>query len=933
MNKQIRRLALSSLLLLPLSVSSRLVKAESEEGALANLFSLSGASVKNTHKKVSSVFGEDENEYGVEFLSSPNGGLTYKNVVDLREIDKTDNLIEIVGNSSLDYSDLNKAFVDIFNMHIRVTDAYDSSIYFEVNLTQNPALKQLPISNINGGNNNLFYTVTCNGYTLANNSDYTPLEGYTVAWKQSLFNPSDYLNGEKGSYLPTGFKFDLETNQVLLDIGAANSASTLDPHNHLLFDLDDPTDAYPDFAGFTTGEVYITIASEQTGSFMVSKIGNDAFSSFDASLFGKNTGNLLTYQYDFDRMIEGAKGHYYPLPQVLSNGSYTMALNNGGENVPLDDPSNFIPSEAGEYSLYLSSKNAFGKVVSKEGKFRVNEEITPLKDNSGVTEIKATLFSPFLVPFFSYDGGNGEHTKLVQIVLDNDIYESEEGDSFVIERKCASAFIRVTLVDEIRVETSFSYPIDLDTNVRIFRLTDAYETNYVSIGDDFRVPSYTAIDYSKDDVTKTNMDIDIRRGRGNYYQAGDLISDVKNDFVLDYCFGEEILMSVRVIAIRSNLSSQDDDFNDYYKDNENVIGTSISAAGIRFSLEAGEALIKQPSIVSTTDLTVSFSYFPELADYHECDIVFTAIGGKQIVVSLRELSDKPLLYLNGKRIYKSVSVSEQTYSEQDGTYLYGKKYYKYTFVLSGEKKKITSASNQTIADLSTFNDGSNFTGFSRAAAQISFLVRGAKKGNAFFLNQISNQQLTSQVLSYGDSRAPYIAFDQPFSSGIYKRGDTVSLPNAYAYDVFTSAVSISMNVSSPLGDYIIKNANPSALSLPLASVGVYYVSYTCTDGNGQTATYGYRLVVADDVAPTIYSNAAYFDSYVGEFYVYKASAYDEVDGIVDVIAILRGPDGNSYVVKMGEKASLPLKGTYILTYYAIDESGNVAMLSYSFVSK
>ncbi len=901
--------------------------------SLKDLFSYSSASISNETKTIPNVFKNSSIEKGVEFFSSPGGEVTYKNIVDLNSIDKKENLVEIVGNSSLDYSDLRKTVIEEKNIHIRVSDAYDSNVYFEVNLSQNPIINQIPIETFGGGHNNLFYSVSFNGYTLANNSDYSPLENYTVAWGQSLFNTPSYLDGSEGKYVPTGFKFDLATNQVLLNLGGAASSSTLDPQNYLLFDLDDPSDAYPDFKGFTTGEVYISIRSEESGKFSVAKIGHDVFSSNDDSLFKKNTGNLLTYGYDFSNMIKGAKSHYYPLPKVLSNSSYDYKVFNGIDELAIEDFNSFIPNTTGNYEVQITSGNAFGFNIEKIGQFVIEESPIAIEDLSNITEIKVKLFQSFNIPFFSYNGGNGKLVKSIKVILDNEVYEVNEGDAFVIEKKCSTAKIKVDVYDEIRVLNTFDYPIFLDYNVKRFYLTDAFETNYVSYGENFKVPNYVAIDYSKDDVSKTNMNIDIKRGQNTYYQPGDLIENVKSDFVLSYLYGNEVLKKVKVLSTSKNIDATTANFSSFYKSNSNVLNSKITNAGMEFTLGDGDATINQPSNVSTSDLTISFCYIKELAHYDCLDIELAGLGNKKITISFKQLGEKPLLYLNNKRIYSSVTVAEFTYLDQDNSYLYGKKYFKYTFVVSGEKASLYNANNHLVSGISNFDDGSKFTGFKFGMAQIKFKIASCCKGDAFFINQISNQQFTTQVLNFGDTRSPYIAFTSSFYNGIYKLGSVVSVPMAYSYDVINSTSSILLSVVAPNGEYLVRNANPFGFDLSLDTYGVYFISYVCEDGNGQTSTFNYRLVVNDDISPSIYTNAKYEEAYEGQVYIYKAIAIDNVDGKVDVIAILRGPDGDSSVVDIGKYATLKLKGNYTLTYFAIDEKGNVATLVYSFISK
>ena len=256
-----------------------------------------------------------------------------------------------------------------------------------------------------------------------------------------------------------------------------------------------------------------------------------------------------------------------------------------------------------------------------------------------------------------------------------------------------------------------------------------------------------------------------------------------------------------------------------------------------------------------------------------------------------------------------------------------------TFVLSSENKVIYNANNQFVVSLDKYLNGSSFTGFKFATTKIRFEINNSNKDDLFFINQISNQILTTKVLKYGDTKPSYIAFTSPLSSGMFTKNSVVTIPNAYCYDVINSSNYIYLNVVSPDGDYILKNADPKSFNLVLKSYGVYVVTYFTSDGNNQKGNFSYRLVVNDDVGPEIITNANYKDSYKNKVYIYKAKAIDNIDGEVNVIAILNGPDGNSYVVNMGEYASLSLKGKYSITYYAIDEAGNASTLVYEFISK
>ena len=153
MKKVFLGLVVSASLLSSSALSSYLsqtnsMKRASSDFSLFDLFEVSSAKGKTERKEKPSTIESSRYSVGPEFSLESKGNVTYKNIVDLSSVNKEENLVEFVANSSLDYSDLSKAFIEIKNVTIRVTDAYDSNVYFEVNAFQNPALNQVPFDNI-----------------------------------------------------------------------------------------------------------------------------------------------------------------------------------------------------------------------------------------------------------------------------------------------------------------------------------------------------------------------------------------------------------------------------------------------------------------------------------------------------------------------------------------------------------------------------------------------------------------------------------------------------------------------------------------------------------------------------------------------------------------------------------------------------------------
>ncbi|MFK7905031.1 MAG: immunoglobulin-like domain-containing protein, partial [Chitinophagales bacterium] len=102
-------------------------------------------------------------------------------------------------------------------------------------------------------------------------------------------------------------------------------------------------------------------------------------------------------------------------------------------------------------------------------------------------------------------------------------------------------------------------------------------------------------------------------------------------------------------------------------------------------------------------------------------------------------------------------------------------------------------------------------------------------------------------------------------------------------------------------------------AVDLESVGTYIVEYTVSDAAGNNAIVTREVVVRDGTAPTV-GLIGPVPSVVpcnGNYFEFGANAFDAVDGSVDVI--------------IGGDCVCPTQaGSYIVTYTAIDASGNEA---------
>jgi surface protein len=107
----------------------------------------------------------------------------------------------------------------------------------------------------------------------------------------------------------------------------------------------------------------------------------------------------------------------------------------------------------------------------------------------------------------------------------------------------------------------------------------------------------------------------------------------------------------------------------------------------------------------------------------------------------------------------------------------------------------------------------------------------------------------------------------------------------------------------------------SAHNIDAATPGTYYVTYTASDAEGNTATLTRTVIVLDTTAPVITLNGS-ATVQMNEDTVYSelgATATDNVDGVITV--------NNTHNINTATP------GTYVVTYTATDSAGNTATLA------
>ena len=364
------------------SLSFSIGSARAEDEGMENVneaFMLTNATVTSSSAAVPSIVKSDYAS-GIKFkLGAAGSYIDYNNIIDLRKVEG--NVIEFIPNTDV------KSF-GLKSVRIRLTDAYDATNSIALNFTVNPGGPNL----ISEGKEN---EVKAN-YTLTSSfiqvefmgaagayPNYPPESNLVVAWWQSFLPIFDF-DGDN-NFAPLGFSYDYATNCIYAYLQSAEGHRPEDEH-WLVMDLDDDTDNYPDFKGFTTGEVMLTIESTgSTGELVVTKIGNDSMEEVVNG--GGSSGGLMFGGYDFENMVDGVVNYPYPMPISRNSKPVTAKLEklNGEtwEDITSqlkNEDKEFTPTAVGRYRLSYSNEKA-----SVSGEFNVIANPIEIEESEAVS--------------------------------------------------------------------------------------------------------------------------------------------------------------------------------------------------------------------------------------------------------------------------------------------------------------------------------------------------------------------------------------------------------------------------------------------------------------------------------------------------------------------------------------------------------------------
>lgn len=293
---------------------------------------------------------------------------------------------------------------------------------------------------------------------------------------------------------------------------------------------------------------------------------------------------------------------------------------------------------------------------------------------------------------------------------------------------------------------------------------------------------------------------------------------------------------------------------------------------------------------------------------------------ERISIVLRENAEKRIdVFVNGNKVTewnKTFTGEAEEYSQSSFTVGY-----------DAVKRSLVDENGETIISLSAYENGKVFRGFTSGSAYLSVEMQDVTEESAMKLYRIAGQTISDAP---ADTLDPLLIYRDGFmriqNADI---GETVTIGNIEAFDLFSPAPTLTATVTSPSGKKVYNGDIRSNVSFTAEEYGVYYVEYAARDSAGRERSIRAVVQVIDRIAPEIKIGKYLGDVKQGEEYTLSAAEFTDnySETITGWISVSYENSAEEFV--QNGKYTFKKAGVYTVTYGATDAAGNRTLVSYT----
>lgn len=851
---------------------------------------------------------------GVEVSLRNFGAFRFNNVIDLNALSKGDDLIKMLPLGDGEYQ-------AVQNFKIKLIDAYDetNAIEYEFYPRHYSFTWDSGWTYCNVKYKDTTYSVNDNG-TVNLNSFYGILTS-------PICNPAllkeQVAGGIYYGYSPwVRCQADYAEKEFYVYAGRYVHSK-----QKLVVDLDEPKHVGygNEWQGFTTGEVYLEVEITSTASAsgcIVQEVAGQ-------KLYGEIEDNGAPY-FGFDTeengtLPSGVVKTFYPFPAVdyatdiiegkTYSPAYTVtkiereiAKDYIYEDVELTSQSGFVPSKTGNYRITYEVADGNGNVGVRQLVISVKESLGTKGVAYALPEtlyVGETITVPTLTPT-----GMSTLIKREESVTYNGVdYAARAGEALFLDA-AGTLVVKCSYKDHLgqTYELNESYAVTASTEA----ITSVHGVvpQYVLKGRTIVLPSYTAIDYSKE------------KGSAGYNVPwtltvdGEEVNAKTRSVTVNKEHGEsvEVVYSVNGVAKeRYEMTVVD---GKYLSDRFYTTSGTIEKGDEENYVELNATTNAESECIFPFTIDVNAPTFPLIFNVEASAIAFESIDvyfedyvneQESVFIRLRQTSSGLLAQVNGTGTSFSLNKAES----YDGyTFEYNRTFHSFQFT-----DKVIVLENA---------QGEPFDGFSSDQVKVRFVFNGVRQETKLRIYKIGTISCLSyfekgQLVEYVDTMFPLLIWSNgSYQANDFVYGKEITLPGVEFKTPLSGEFAGTLAIVSPTGNKIVENHNAyDAYTLTLDEYGTYQMTYTVKYARG-TRKYRYTFRVNKEEVPVIELTETWTEGYkIGDTFTLPKIAVTGAAADYTVDYFLVTPSGTTSFCE--EKTTLNEYGTYEFRVMVTDE--------------
>lgn len=760
----------------------------------------------------------------------------YKNVIDLNNVSKEENIIKILPLSTENYTLTSE-------IHVKLIDIYDSSNvveYFAYPMYY-PFYPGMPDWS--------HCYVNYDGRTLARNND----GGHEVRNNYGSTIPTHF----NGQMLDGTMRTDVHWIELQVDYPERQFLClgyAFNPVQYCILDIDDSNQVGlgKEWGGFTTGEVYMEIsflADGESSGVLISEIAGQKFS-------GSNLVDTTEPSILFDSLVDKAPNATVGVKYEIPTPRIALDLIAGKLDVNDVEVSILRRKVYGYYEDVTSLYDGTYFIAKDTGDYIIRYK---LKDNSGNEKTKdlalyvgeKTAFTASIDMLDQYYVGEtfmlGEvdiqcYTSLIYSDVKYKFNEKEiEQGSYedVCFYESGKLEIEYKFIAYGGEEISGKYEIDITVSQSPV-ITIEGMNSYVIKGTTLILPTFEAIDYSKNENSKDYYAEKYYLVNGKRIEYSDKrynVTENEGEVLHVQAVSKDATKDFYVTVVAPKYLS---DYFIYNNENVEELNTK-NVLEYRFSSDTTFEFINPLIASSSSGLMLEIGLNSQLNTTEPFRIVLTDYYNEfeSIYVDVTYQNGFYYIELNSNgRVEKAVS-----YIKNGETYL--------SLTINNISDRITG-----VFGIDKYTNGKLFDGFKSNLIKVKVIFSDITEKTGFCVYSLGGKSFDSYfdddgfLQEYEDISMPSIVFNTSIYDQNISYGNSIVIPNAQAWSVLSGRYDVSVTVKSPTNRAVLYQEDASLThEVALDEYGDWLVQYQFTSSSGLKKTHTLTISATNDTKP------------------------------------------------------------------------------------